>query len=102
MAMSDACCEATARPRRAVRIATAPIRGYQRWLSPGLGARCRFEPSCSHYAIHVIERYGILRGTVLASWRILRCNPWGGSGVDLPEDQRVFPLIARTKRAHLS
>lgn len=100
--MADDCCAEARTARRSVRIVTAPIRAYQRWLSPGLGARCRFEPSCSHYAIHVIERYGILRGTVLAGWRILRCNPWGGSGVDLPEDQRLFPLIARTKRAHLS
>lgn len=96
--MSDACC---APPRRgiALRVVIAPILAYQRWISPGLAPRCRFEPSCSSYAIQVIDRYGILRGLVLASWRIARCNPLGGSGIDRPEDQRLFPLIARTKRA---
>jgi len=64
-----------------------------------MGARCRFEPSCSHYAVQAVDQFGILRGLVLAAWRVLRCQPLGGRGVDRPEDQRIFPLIARTKRA---
>jgi putative membrane protein insertion efficiency factor len=73
--------------RRAV---TAPIRFYRRFVSPGLPARCRYEPSCSRYAVQAIERYGILRGLVLAAWRLLRCNPWSHGGHDPVEAQRLF------------
>lgn len=79
--------------RRAPRlIALAPIRVYQRIVSPLLGPRCRYYPSCSEYAARAISRFGILRGTVLATWRILRCNPLSGGGFDYPEDQTVFRL----------
>jgi uncharacterized protein len=90
-----------AQPRRsfARRIALAPILAYQRWLSPGMGAHCRYEPTCSHYAVQAVDQFGILRGLVLATWRVARCNPFGGTGIDRPEDQRIFPLTARTKRA---
>jgi len=74
--------------RRAV---TAPIRVYQRFLSPALAPRCKYEPSCSRYAVQAIERYGILRGSVLAAWRLLRCNPWSHGGYDPVEHQRLFP-----------
>ena len=65
-------------------LALAPIRLYQRVLSPALGRRCRFYPSCSEYAVQAIRRYGVLRGVVLAAWRVLRCNPWSHGGVDHP------------------
>lgn len=67
-----------------------PIRVYQRLLSPVLGERCKYYPSCSEYAAQAIRRFGILRGLVLAGWRLLRCNPWSLGGVDLVEDQRLF------------
>ena len=73
--------------RRAV---TAPIRLYQRVVSPALAPRCKYEPSCSRYAVQAIERYGILRGSVLAAWRVLRCNPWSHGGHDTVEHQRLF------------
>lgn len=73
--------------RRAV---TAPIRLYQRVISPGLAPRCKYEPSCSHYAVQAVERYGILRGLVLAVWRVVRCNPWSHGGYDPVEHQRLF------------
>ena len=73
--------------RRAV---TAPIRLYQRLLSPAIASRCKYEPSCSRYAVQAIERYGILRGSVLAAWRLLRCNPWSHGGYDPVEHQRLF------------
>ncbi|HWJ41846.1 MAG TPA: membrane protein insertion efficiency factor YidD, partial [Solirubrobacterales bacterium] len=57
------------------RILLAPIRGYQRWISPGLPRRCRYEPTCSAYTVEAVERFGVLRGFLLGSWRILRCNP---------------------------
>jgi uncharacterized protein len=71
-------------------VATAPIRAYQRAVSPALPARCRYYPSCSHYAVGAVRRYGLLRGLVLALWRILRCNPFSRGGVDFPEDQTLF------------
>ena len=72
------------------RVFVAPIRVYQRLLSPLLGPRCKYYPSCSEYAVQSIERFGILRGLVLAGWRLLRCNPWSHGGFDPVEDQRLF------------
>jgi putative membrane protein insertion efficiency factor len=71
-------------------IAVAPVRFYQRAISPGLPQRCKYHPSCSQYAVGAIRRYGILRGAVLAAWRLLRCNPWSHGGVDFVEDQKLF------------
>jgi putative membrane protein insertion efficiency factor len=71
-------------------LIVAPIRIYQRLLSPAFGERCKYYPSCSEYAAQAIERFGILRGLVLAGWRLLRCNPWSHGGVDPVEDQRLF------------
>ncbi|MDP8228424.1 MAG: membrane protein insertion efficiency factor YidD [Candidatus Electryoneaceae bacterium] len=58
------------------------IRGYQRFISPLLGQRCRFHPTCSNYAISALQRYSFLRGTYLAVWRLLRCGPWSDGGHD--------------------
>jgi hypothetical protein len=58
------------------------IRGYQLLLSPVLGNNCRFEPSCSHYAIEAIAQHGPWRGSALAMGRIARCHPWHGGGYD--------------------
>jgi len=63
-----------------------PLRGmiwlYQKLLSPFLGANCRFHPSCSAYADEAIREHGALRGSWLTIKRIVRCQPWGGSGYD--------------------
>jgi putative membrane protein insertion efficiency factor len=81
-------------PSRAARLARdavcAPIVVYQRVVSPGLPRRCRYEPTCSRYAARAIGEYGILRGLVLAAWRLLRCNPWSPGGYDPVGAQRVF------------
>jgi putative membrane protein insertion efficiency factor len=78
-------------------IAIAPIRVYQRAISPALPRRCKYYPTCSEYAVQAVRSYGILRGLVLAAWRLLRCNPWSHGGVDFVEDQTLF----RTRpRAH--
>ncbi|MEO0998688.1 MAG: membrane protein insertion efficiency factor YidD [Pseudomonadota bacterium] len=58
------------------------IRVYRWLLSPLLGANCRYQPTCSEYAIEAIARHGPWRGTTLAIRRIGRCHPWGGSGYD--------------------
>jgi uncharacterized protein len=71
-------------------IAVLPIRLWQRLVSPAFGSRCKYYPSCSEYAAQAITRFGILRGLILAGWRLLRCNPWSHGGVDLVEDQRLF------------
>jgi hypothetical protein len=67
-----------------------PLRGYQRLISPLLGNRCKYYPSCSEYAVQAIDRFGILRGLVLAGWRLLRCNPFSHGGFDPVDDQRLF------------
>ena len=63
-------------------LATLPIRLYRMLLSPLLGPRCRFAPSCSAYAVEAIERHGVLRGGLLALRRIARCHPWHQGGYD--------------------
>jgi putative membrane protein insertion efficiency factor len=72
------------------RAALVPIRVYQHLISPALPRRCKYEPTCSRYAAQAIMRYGILRGSVLAAWRLLRCNPFSHGGYDPVEAQRVF------------
>ena len=64
------------------RAAVAPILAYQRLVSPLLGRRCKYEPTCSRYAVEAIRELGVARGLVLAAWRLLRCNPWSHGGYD--------------------
>lgn len=73
----------------------APIRLYQRLISPALPRRCKYEPTCSRYSVQAVEEYGILRGLVLAMWRLLRCNPWSDGGYDPVEAQRLFGVDPR-------
>jgi putative membrane protein insertion efficiency factor len=72
---------------RAVRAALIwvfllPLRVYSRVISPALPARCRYYPTCSAYAERAVRTHGILKGSVLAAWRIVRCNPFSRGGVD--------------------
>lgn len=71
-------------------VLLSPIVAYQRLISPALPRRCKYEPTCSRYAIQAVRQYGILRGLVLAAWRLLRCNPWSHGGHDPVEAQRLF------------
>jgi uncharacterized protein len=65
--------------------AILPIRLYQVLVSPLLPANtCKFHPSCSEYAVLAIRKHGVLRGSRLAAWRLLRCHPWAKGGVDHP------------------
>ena len=68
----------------------APITLYQRFISPGLPARCRYHPTCSAYAAEAVRDYGVLRGLVLAAWRLLRCNPLSAGGIDPVASQTLF------------
>jgi putative membrane protein insertion efficiency factor len=67
-----------------------PIRLYQKVLSPLLPRSCKYHPSCSEYAVQAVMQYGIVRGTVLAGWRLLRCNPFSLGGYDPVERQTLF------------
>ena len=80
-------------------LAILPIRAYQRLIGPMFGERCKYYPSCSEYAAQAIGRFGILRGLVLAGWRLLRCNPWSHGGFDPVEDQRLFKPRAPVRSA---
>ncbi len=59
-----------------------PIHFYQKFISPLTPPSCRFTPTCSAYAVEALRKHGPIKGLILAIWRILRCNPWGGSGYD--------------------
>ncbi|MEQ8833848.1 MAG: membrane protein insertion efficiency factor YidD [Miltoncostaeaceae bacterium] len=67
-----------------------PVRLYQRFVSPMFPRRCKYHPTCSEYAVGAVREFGALRGSALAGWRLLRCNPWSHGGVDHPRDQRLF------------
>jgi uncharacterized protein len=87
-------------------VALAPIRVYSRLISPALPARCRYYPTCSAYAQQALRRHGLLRGSALAAWRLVRCNPFSRGGVDdvpppgrwrsPPEDGPATPTAGHT------
>jgi uncharacterized protein len=83
-----------ATPSRVARLAralvSAPIRLYALVISPALPRRCKYEPTCSRYALEAITEFGVLRGFVLAGWRLLRCNPLSHGGYDPVQAQRLF------------
>jgi len=79
---------------RTVRMA---LRAYKLTLSPLIGRRCRYEPSCSDYAAQALIAHGPWRGGFLATRRLCRCHPWGGSGYDPPPPPHVEPSWARTR-----
>ena len=60
------------------------VRGYQHFISPLFPPSCRYTPTCSEYAIQAIKKYGAIKGLILTTHRISRCNPWGGYGYDPP------------------
>jgi len=62
-------------------ILVTPIKIYQKWISLMFAPRCKYYPSCSSYAVTAIENYGI-KGVAMATWRLVRCNPWSHGGVD--------------------
>jgi len=75
--------EASGRMIRAMRrLPLALIKVYQRWISPLFPPTCRYHPTCSQYAYEAISKYGVLKGCILAAWRILRCNPYTKGGFD--------------------
>lgn len=83
----------------AARIVVLPITLYQRVISPALPRRCRYEPTCSRYAARAVREFGILRGLALASWRLLRCNPFSHGGYDPVEAQCIFAPRSQVHRS---
>ena len=71
-------------------VVIAPIEFYRRHISRLMPRHCKYHPTCSEYAVDAIRTYGVLKGLVLASWRLLRCNPWSHGGVDPVEAQTIF------------
>ena len=67
-----------------------PLVAYRRLISPLLPARCKYYPSCSSYALEAVRELGVMRGTIVAGWRLARCNPWSHGGVDELADRRLF------------
>lgn len=64
------------------RLLALPVRAYRLLWSPWVGHNCRYQPTCSAYALEALEKHGGLRGSWLALRRISRCHPWGGTGYD--------------------
>jgi len=72
----------------AAKLLSLPVRAYRLLLSPWVGNSCRYQPTCSAYALDALEKHGAVRGSWLALKRIARCHPWGKSGFDpVPDDQ---------------
>ena len=71
-------------------VLLAPVRAYQRFISPALPRRCKYHPTCSAYAVDAVREFGVLPGLVLAGWRLLRCNPLSRGGYDPVEAQTLF------------
>jgi len=73
-------------------VGVALVWAYRLTLGPFLAGQgqCKYHPSCSQYAIDAYREFGLFKGTVLAGWRLLRCNPWSRGGVDYAHDQQVF------------
>jgi len=72
-------------------LGIALVYAYRYTLRPFFPAgSCKYYPSCSEYALQALREYGLLRGTILAAWRLARCNPWSHGGVDHVHDQRLF------------
>ena len=66
------------------RLVILVVRRYQKWISPMIGPRCRFEPTCSEYFILAVRKHGVVRGILRGLWRVCRCNPWNPGGFDPP------------------
>ena len=72
-------------------LLTGAIRWYQKYISANTPRRCRYQPTCSAYALESIQVHGVIKGTLLDTWRLLRCNPWSKGGVDWVPDKGKWP-----------
>jgi putative membrane protein insertion efficiency factor len=67
-----------------------PLHAYRKLISPALPPRCKYYPSCSAYTVQAVRELGLIRGSIVAAWRVVRCNPWSLGGVDELSDRRLF------------
>ena len=67
-----------------------PLLVYRKLISPALPPRCKYYPTCSTYAVQAVRELGVVRGTIVAGWRLVRCNPWSLGGVDELADRKLF------------
>jgi uncharacterized protein len=84
-------------------IVLLPVLVYRRLISPALPARCKYYPTCSAYAEQAVRELGVIRGTILAAWRLARCNPWSHGGVDELSDRTLFratPTRSERRASH--
>jgi putative membrane protein insertion efficiency factor len=80
-----------ARLRHVIReVFLLPLHAYRAVISPNLGPRCKYYPSCSSYAVEAVRELGVVRGSIVAAWRVVRCNPFSHGGVDELADRRLF------------
>lgn len=73
---------------------------YHRWISPAFPRRCKYHPTCSDYAAQAVTELGPLRGSILAAWRLLRCNPLSDGGIDDVADRRLFRNHGAEPKTH--
>ena len=71
-----------------------PLHFYRRLIAPALPPRCKYYPSCSAYGVQAVRELGVIRGTVVAAWRVMRCNPWSHGGVDELADRTLFAPVS--------
>jgi uncharacterized protein len=83
-----------------VAVLLAPLRFYSRFISPALPRRCKYEPTCSAYAEQAVRELGVVRGMIVAGWRLLRCNPWSHGGWDPVADRTLFRVHAHSHADH--
>jgi uncharacterized protein len=88
------------RPVSALMLALISL--YQRWISPALPPRCKYYPTCSAYSAQAIRELGPLRGSIVAGWRLLRCNPLSDGGIDELEDRKLFRGTVRRRATQRS
>ena len=67
-----------------------PLLAYRKLISPALPPRCKYYPSCSTYGVQAVRELGVIRGSIVAAWRVVRCNPFSHGGVDELADRRLF------------
>lgn len=71
-------------------LGIALVQAYRHTVGRVLPPSCKYHPSCSAYALEALRRHGLVKGSILAGWRLLRCNPWSHGGVDRVKDQTLF------------
>ena len=82
-------------------LALGLLRIYKRWISPAFPPSCRYVPTCSEYAMEAVERYGAVRGLMMAAWRLLRCHPFSRGGLD-PVVKNVAENPTHSQKARMS